>query len=50
MDGATLTPAEKRDLRYHLHPSTNLRQLESDGPLVITRGDGVYVLDEQGRR
>jgi 4-aminobutyrate--pyruvate transaminase len=49
-DATMLTPAAKRDLRYHLHPSTNLRQLESDGPLVITRGDGVYVFDEQGKR
>jgi 4-aminobutyrate--pyruvate transaminase len=47
---ATLTPAARRDLAYHLHPSTNLRQVETEGPLVITRGDGVYVLDEQGNR
>ena len=46
----TLTPAARRDLAYHLHPSTNLRQLEAEGPLVITRGEGVYVFDEQGRR
>jgi 4-aminobutyrate--pyruvate transaminase len=46
----TLTPAARRDLAYHLHPSTNLRQLETEGPLVITRGEGVYVFDEQGRR
>jgi 4-aminobutyrate--pyruvate transaminase len=46
----TLTPAARRDLTYHLHPSTNLRQLEAEGPLVITRGEGVYVFDEQGRR
>jgi 4-aminobutyrate--pyruvate transaminase len=46
----TLTPAARRDLAYHLHPSTNLRELEAEGPLVITRGEGVYVFDEQGRR
>ena len=45
-----LTPAARRDLAYHLHPSTNLRQLQSEGPLVITRGEGVYVFDEQGNR
>jgi 4-aminobutyrate--pyruvate transaminase len=49
-DAETLTAAAKRDLTYHLHPSTNLRQVETDGPLVITRGEGVYVLDEQGKR
>jgi 4-aminobutyrate--pyruvate transaminase len=47
---ATLTPAATRDLAYHLHPSTNLRQVQTEGPLVITRGDGVYVFDEHGQR
>jgi 4-aminobutyrate--pyruvate transaminase len=49
-DSAMLTPAARRDLAYHLHPSTNLRQVEIEGPLVISRGDGVYVLDEHGNR
>jgi len=49
-DVVTPTPAAKRDLAYHLHPSTNLRQFETEGPLVITRGDGVYVIDEYGNR
>jgi 4-aminobutyrate--pyruvate transaminase len=44
------TPAARRDLAYHLHPSTNLRLLQSEGPLVITRGEGVYVYDDEGRR
>lgn len=46
----SLSTAARRDLAYHLHPSTNLRQVVSEGPLVITRGDGVYVIDEQGNR
>lgn len=45
-----LTPAARRDLAYHLHPSSNLRSVQTEGPLVITRGDGVYVFDEQGNR
>jgi len=44
------TPAARRDLAFHLHPSTNLRQVQSEGPLVITRGEGVYVFDDEGRR
>ena len=47
---ATLTPAAERDRTFHLHPYTQLRQLEKDGPLVIVRGDGVHVIDEQGNR
>jgi len=49
-EATNLTPAARRDLAYHLHPSTNLRQLQNEGPLVITRGEGVYVFDEQGNR
>src|SRR6478672_9944664 len=44
------TPAARRDLAFHLHPSTNLRQVQNEGPLVITRGEGVYVYDDEGRR
>jgi 4-aminobutyrate--pyruvate transaminase len=44
------TPAARRDLAYHLHPATNLRQVQADGPLVITRGEGVYVYDDEGKR
>src|SRR5215831_7421824 len=50
MTQATLTPAARRDITYHLHPSTNLRQVETEGPLVISRGEGVYVVDEHGKR
>ncbi|HET7031641.1 MAG TPA: aspartate aminotransferase family protein [Casimicrobiaceae bacterium] len=42
--------AARRDLAYHLHPTTNLRSVQTDGPLVITRGEGVYVYDDEGRR
>src|SRR5439155_22380489 len=45
-----LTRAAQRDIAHHLHPYTQLRQLEREGPLVIVRGDGVHVIDEQGRR
>src|SRR5206468_12968080 len=44
------TPAARRDQSFHLHPSTNLRALQKDGPLVIARGEGVYVYDDEGRR
>ena len=44
------TPAARRDLSFHLHPATNLRMVQTEGPLVITRGEGVYVFDDEGRR
>jgi 4-aminobutyrate--pyruvate transaminase len=43
------TSTAARDIAYQLHPFTNLRKHETDGPLVITGGRGIYVYDEQGR-
>lgn len=39
---------QARDIASHLHSYTNLRQHQEEGPLVITRGDGVFVYDEAG--
>jgi 4-aminobutyrate--pyruvate transaminase len=44
------TPAARRDIAFHLHPSTNQRLVRDEGPLVIARGEGVYVYDDEGRR
>lgn len=46
------TPSElaAKDIAAHLHPFTNLATHADVGPLVITRGDGIHVEDEQGRR
>jgi 4-aminobutyrate--pyruvate transaminase len=38
-----------RDVAYHLHPNTNLRQHQSQGPLVIVEGHGIRVKDENGK-
>src|SRR5918995_1399749 len=46
MDTST---SRRRDVAYQLHPFTNLGRHESEGPLVISRGKGVYVYDEAGR-
>ena len=41
---------ENDDIRYHLHPYTNARKHQEQGPLVIAKGDGVYVEDIHGKR
>jgi 4-aminobutyrate--pyruvate transaminase len=41
---------EGRDVAFHLHPYTNAVRHEEEGPLVIMGGEGVYVIDAQGRR
>lgn len=41
---------EARDIRYQLHSYTNARKHEETGPLVIEKGDGIYVEDTSGKR
>jgi len=42
--------ARDRDISYHLHPYTNAVKHKEIGPLVIERGEGVHVYDNQGKR
>src|SRR5690606_10771803 len=44
------TDTRSRDISYHLHPYTNAVKHKEVGPLVIERGEGIYVYDDQGRR
>jgi 4-aminobutyrate--pyruvate transaminase len=39
-----------RDVEALLHPTTNLLAHRSTGPLVLERGEGVYVYDSTGKR
>ncbi len=41
---------EARDIAYQLHSYTNARKHEAEGPLVIERGEGIYVYDNAGKR
>jgi 4-aminobutyrate--pyruvate transaminase len=41
--------AAGRDIAYLVHPYTNIREHEKIGPLVIERGQGIYVYDDQGK-
>jgi len=38
-----------RDIASVLHPYTNLKKHETDGPMVVTEGKGVHVFDENGK-
>jgi 4-aminobutyrate--pyruvate transaminase len=44
-----ISATAQADRRFHLHSQTNLRRHQEQGPLVIVRGDGIHVIDEQGR-
>lgn len=39
-----------RDIRNIIHPATNLDKHLTQGPSVISRGEGVYVYDDSGKR
>ena len=47
--GANARTVAELDRGSHLHPFTSVPALLSDGPLVIRRGAGVLVEDENGR-
>ncbi len=38
-----------RDIAYYFHPATNARRHEKVGPMMIERGEGVRVWDDQGK-
>lgn len=48
----TLRPnsLEARDSAYHMHANTNARSHIKNGPLVMERGEGAYVFDNNGNR
>lgn len=45
-----LNSAQARDITYHLHPYTNLSTHLTDGPLIVTGGEGIYIFDDAGNR
>jgi 4-aminobutyrate--pyruvate transaminase len=49
---STISPnsPEARDVLFHLHSQTNPTRHAEVGPLVMTRGEGVYVFDSHGKR
>lgn len=44
------TGLSQRDAQYHLHGFTNAVRHREEGATVMTRGEGIYVFDEQGEK
>jgi len=44
-----LSNAQTRDMQALLHPFAPLKLLDQNGPLIIERGQGVFVYDSQGK-
>ncbi len=38
------------DIDHHLHPYTNLSVHQQQGPMIIDRGEGIYVYDDRNNR
>jgi 4-aminobutyrate---pyruvate transaminase len=49
MPNALPNSMHARDVEYLLHAVTNARRHEERGPIVIDRGDGIRVFDDEGR-
>lgn len=41
---------DQADKQFVLHPFTNPSNHESEGPIIIERGEGIYLWDDQGNR
>lgn len=39
-----------RDVAYLIHPYTNMKAHAESGPMIIERGEGVYVYDDAGKK
>jgi 4-aminobutyrate--pyruvate transaminase len=46
----SLDPLVVKDVHFQLHSFADARAHEEKGPLIIERGDGVFVIDDQGKR
>lgn len=42
--------AEARDIASYIHPQTNPRTHQETGPTIITKGDGIWIEDSDGKR
>jgi 4-aminobutyrate--pyruvate transaminase len=50
MNSSSQAQQAAHDIAAHLHPFTNLATHPQFGPLVMRRGDGIFVEDDRGRR
>ncbi|OCX64603.1 aminotransferase [Thioclava sp. SK-1] len=45
-----LNSLHETDIAYQVHPYTNARAHEEQGPMIITKGEGAYVYDSEGKK
>jgi len=47
---AAVSSLADKDKKYSLHPYTNLNLHQKTDPIIVEKGDGIYVSDEAGNR
>lgn len=50
INGMNLAVLSEEDKRHHLHPLTNPTSFRANGPDMVTRGEGIYLYLQDGRR
>jgi 4-aminobutyrate--pyruvate transaminase len=38
-----------KDAAYVLHPYSKLKVVRDERPLIVTRGDGIHIIDDNGK-
>lgn len=44
------TELQKKDLKYIFHPCAQMKDFENNPPLVIKKAEGLYLIDEHGKK
>ncbi len=44
-----ITKLQEKDLKYVFHPCAQMKDFEDNPPLVIKKGKGIYLYDENGK-
>lgn len=44
------TELQKKDLKYIFHPCAQMKDFENNPPLVIKKAEGLYLIDEDGKK
>jgi adenosylmethionine-8-amino-7-oxononanoate aminotransferase len=44
------TELVKKDIKYIWHPFTQMKDYENDAPIIVDRGEGIYIWDLKGNR
>lgn len=40
----------EKDIKYVWHPDTQMKEFETENPIIIERGEGIYVFDIEGNK